>query len=140
MTMAKAKDEVVVAGLGEVGGPLFELIREKHFVVGIDIEPVAPLGSCDVLHICYPFGKGFVDTTVDYIRDHGPALTIINSTVSPGTTREIHAITEAPIVYSPIRGKHARMKQDMLRYVKFIGGIDRDSAVRAKEHFESIGL
>jgi UDP-N-acetyl-D-mannosaminuronate dehydrogenase len=32
------------------------------------------------------------------------------------------------------------MKQDILHYVKFIGGIDRESAVRAEQHFQSIGL
>ena len=135
-----AKDQVVVAGLGEVGRPLLEIIREKHNAVGIDIEPAAPLGTCAVLHICYPFGKNFVDTTLDYIRSHGPSLAIINSTVAPGTTREIHRLAGIPAAYSPIRGKHARMKNDLLHYTKFIGGVDRASARLAQNHFESIGL
>src|SRR5437016_2539008 len=122
------KDEIIVAGLGEVGRPLLELIRTKHAARGIDIEPAIPPESCKVLHICYPFNKNFIDTTVDYIRDYAPSLTIVNSTVAPGTTREVHELTEAPIAYSPIRGKHASMKNDMLRYTKFIGAIDRESA------------
>src|SRR5438477_4517389 len=119
-----AKNDIVVAGLGEVGRPLFDLLRQKHPVIGIDIEPSLPVGGCAVFHVCYPFGKHFIDTTVQYIRQHGPALTIINSTVAPGTTREIHRLACVPVVYSPERGKHAKMKEDMLQYTKFVGSTD----------------
>jgi len=135
-----ANDDVVVIGLGEVGRPLFELIREKHPAIGIDIEPVVTDGSCAVLHICYPFSERFVRTTADYVQDKGPALTIINSTVAPGTTRAIHNLTGAPIAYSPVRGKHFKMKTDMLHYAKFVGGIDSSAARRSSEHFQSIGM
>jgi UDP-N-acetyl-D-mannosaminuronate dehydrogenase len=135
-----AKDDVVVAGLGEVGAPLLYLIAQKHPVIGIDIELARPTGKCAVLHICYPFSSTFVETTARYIREYGPALTIINATVAPGATRAVHKIAQTPIAYSPIRGKHYKMKQDILHYVKFIGGIDRESAVRAEQHFQSIGL
>ena len=135
-----AKDTIVVAGLGEVGRPLFELIQQKYPAVGIDIQRAAPLGRCAVLHICFPFNKSFIDSAVKYIKEHGPALTIINSTVAPGTTRKLHNLTGTPIAYSPIRGKHARMKDDMLFYTKFIGGIDQHSTKLAQEHFQSIGL
>ncbi|HYR88203.1 MAG TPA: hypothetical protein VE422_29255 [Terriglobia bacterium] len=135
-----ATDDVVVAGLGEVGGPLFDLIRQKHAAIGIDVQPTPPLGRCAVLHICYPFGKTFVDSTFQYIKVHGPALTIINSTVAPGTTRAVHRLAGTPVVYSPIRGKHSKMKSDILHYTKFIGGIDHPSAIRAEKHFQTIGL
>src|SRR5436190_130949 len=119
--MAK-NDVVVIIGLGEVGGPLKELVSRRHPTIGVDIQPVRPTPECAVLHICYPFGKTFVDTTVQYIRSYRPALTIINSTVAPGTTRAVHALTQTPIAYSPIRGKHSRMREDISQYVKFIGG------------------
>jgi UDP-N-acetyl-D-mannosaminuronate dehydrogenase len=135
-----AIDDVVVAGLGEVGRPLFDLVREKHNAIGVDIEPVSTDGECAVLHICYPFGPQFIATTLKYIKDKGPGLTVINSTVSPGTTREIYRLAGTPIVYSPVRGKHFKMKQDLLHYTKFIGGIDAKSALRASSHFQSIGM
>jgi UDP-N-acetyl-D-mannosaminuronate dehydrogenase len=135
-----ATNDIVVAGLGEVGKPLLELIRQKHSAIGIDIDPATPLGTCAVLHICYPFGTNFVNSAVQYIKEYGPALTIINSTVAPGTTREVHRLSGVPIAYSPIRGKHSKMKQDMLHYTKFIGGIDHESGVRAQNHFQSFGL
>ena len=135
-----AKDDVVVVGLGEVGRPLFELISDKYNAIGIDIEPVITDGECAVLHICYPFSERFVRTAVQYIEQNRPALTVINSTVAPGTTRLVHRFTGAPIVYSPIRGKHFKMKRDLLLYTKFIGGVDREAALRASEHFRSIGM
>jgi UDP-N-acetyl-D-mannosaminuronate dehydrogenase len=135
-----AKDDVVVVGLGEVGRPLFDLIRDKHNAIGIDIEPVITDGECAVLHICYPFSERFVRTTVQYIEENRPAFTVINSTVAPGTTRAIYRLVRTPIVYSPIRGKHFKMKHDLLHYTKFIGGIDEDVARRAAAHFQSIGM
>jgi UDP-N-acetyl-D-mannosaminuronate dehydrogenase len=135
-----AKEHVVVIGLGEVGRPLFELMAERHKTIGVDIKPVRPIVDCGVLHICYPFGKKFVESVVDYIKDYRPALTVINSTVAPGTTRAIHAEAQTPIAYSPIRGKHFKMKQDLLHYVKFIGGINTEAARLAENHFHSIGF
>src|SRR5262245_4090860 len=103
------KDNVVVIGLGEVGTPLLELVKQHHNATGVDITPMQPVSDCGVLHICYPFSKTFVDTAVEYIRKYRPALTIINSTIAPGTTRIVHTAVRTPLAYSPIRGKHARM-------------------------------
>jgi UDP-N-acetyl-D-mannosaminuronate dehydrogenase len=135
-----SREDVVLIGLGEVGQPLMELIQQRYSVIGVDVAPVRHDGPCAILHICYPFGRHFVQTTIDYIRKYDPALTIINGTVAPGTTRRVYAATNRPIVYSPIRGKHANMKQDMLTYAKFIGGIDREAAAATEAHFQSIGL
>ena len=55
-----------------------------------------------------------------YIRRFQPQLTIINSTVLPHTTRNLAKATGAAIAYSPVRGKHARMAQELLHYTKFI--------------------
>jgi UDP-N-acetyl-D-mannosaminuronate dehydrogenase len=135
-----AKDDVIVAGLGEVGRPLFDLLREKHHVIGIDIDPVVTDGECAVLHICYPFSEHFIDTTMRYIEQNRPKLTVINSTVIPGTTRSVYSRAGVPVVYSPIRGKHFKMKQDLTHYTKFIGGVDKYASSAAAEHFQSIGM
>lgn len=131
----------IVVGLGEVGGPLMQLLKEHGDVVPVDLEPVEIQGQRDVMHICYPFQIGdFVGESVRYIELYRPRLTIVNSTVSPGTTRAIHEATGAPIAYSPVRGKHVRMQQELRHYTKFIGGIDRSCAERAAAHFNSIGI
>jgi UDP-N-acetyl-D-mannosaminuronate dehydrogenase len=77
---------------------------------------------------------------VEYIDQYRPALTVINSTVAPGTTRRIAVESGAAVVHSPVRGKHARMQEEMLHYIKFVGAIDPQSGERAIEHFEAVGM
>jgi len=132
---------IIVLGLGEIGKPLLELIREQYAVVGVDIDPVDVRGEFDVMHICYPFEVAdFVHRTVEYIEKYRPRLSVIHSTVAPGTTRAIHRASGAPIVHSPVRGKHIKMKQELLYYVKFIGGVREEWSHRAADHFHSIGM
>ena len=133
---------VVILGLGEVGRPLLEFLSTRHRTVGVDLSPpVEPIGRVDVMHVCYPFEiKDFVGETVRYIERFEPALTIINSTVAVGTTRAIADRTGAAVVHSPVRGKHARMLQDMAKYAKFVGPIDAAAGKAAAEHFEAMGL
>ena len=135
------KQTIVIVGLGEVGKPLFEIIKTQHEVFGVDIDLVAPVKRCDVMHICFPFRDGkFVAQVGEYIGRYQPALTIVNSTVAPGTSRRIAEESGASVVNSPVRGKHARMREEMLHYTKFIGALDAESGARAAQHFESVGI
>jgi UDP-N-acetyl-D-mannosaminuronate dehydrogenase len=138
----RSPQTVVVVGLGEVGRPLLEHVAARHRAMGVDISPPAqPPGPVDVMHVCYPFEiAAFVDVTADYIARFRPALTIVNSTVAVGTTRAIATRTGADVVHSPIRGKHARMRQELLHYTKFVGALEGAAGQRAVEHFESIGM
>lgn len=138
----KPRERVVVAGLGEVGKPLLQILSEHHDVLGVDIQPPnEPVGKVDVLHVCYPFQiKDFVGETARYIELFKPRLTIINSTVAVGTTRVVALRTGAAVVNSPVRGKHARMVEEVRRYTKFVGALDSAAAQDAAWHFESAGL
>ncbi len=137
----KNKEKVVVVGLGEVGKPLLDLVSRYHEATGVDIAPVKPIGNVDVLHVCYPFQiKDFVGETVRYIEYFRPALTIVNSTVAIGTTRAIAEQSGAPVVNSPVRGKHAHMLDELTIYTKFVGAISAAAGARAATHFESMGL
>lgn len=133
---------VVVVGLGEVGKPLLEIVSKHHEAVGVDLSPPPePVEGVDVMHVCYPFGiKDFLGETARYIELFRPRLTIINSTVGVGTTRTLTERTGAAVVHSPVRGKHARMLDELLRYTKFVGAIDSGSGEQAAKHFESIGM
>ena len=134
-------ETVVVVGLGEVGKPLFEIMKTRHQVFGVDIDLAAPLNGCDVMHVCFPFrDQRFVAQVVEYIGHYQPTLTIVNSTVPPGVTRRIAEESGASVVNSPVRGKHARMREEMLHYTKFIGALTPESGARALEHFESVGM
>ena len=134
----------VVVGLGEVGGPLLEVIGDSGVqATGIDIDTVTypERGSVGVMHICIPFEiEDFVAEAARYIELLSPELTIINSTVAVGTTRAVAERTGSPVAYSPVRGKHARMAQELLSYVKYVGADDSAVARAAAEHFESVGM
>jgi len=133
---------VVIVGLGEVGRPLLQLLSGHYDVVGVDIEPPAkPIVNVDVMHVCFPFEiKDFVGETARYIERFRPALTVINSTVAVGTTRAVAQRTGAALAHSPVRGKHARMLEEMRKYTKFVGGIDAASGKHGAEHFGAAGL
>lgn len=136
------QQRVVVVGLGEVGRPLLELVSKHHNAIGVDISPpVEKIGKVDLLHVCYPFEiKDFVGETARYIERFRPTLTIINSTVAIGTTRGIAERTGAAVVHSPVRGKHARMRDELHVYTKFVGALDPKTGELAAKHFESLGL
>jgi hypothetical protein len=129
----KTRNTVVVVGLGEVGKPIFELISRRHHTVGVDISP--PLGEIeqvDVLHVCYPFQiNNFIGETVRYIKLFEPKLTIVNSTVAVGTTRLIAEQAGVAVVNSPVRGKHARMLDEICEYTKFVGAIASGRTLRS---------
>jgi UDP-N-acetyl-D-mannosaminuronate dehydrogenase len=139
--MSKA-ERVLVVGLGEVGRPLLELVSKHHAAIGVDISPPDDrVERVDVMHVCYPYGiEDFIGQTAHYIELFTPGLTIINSTVAVGTTRAVAERTGSAVVHSPVRGKHTHMLRDLLRYSKFIGGIDTAAGKRAANHFESIGM
>jgi len=136
-----SRDTVIVAGLGEVGAPLLNILKSVYQTAGVDISPVDVPGRCSVLHVCYPFQiPDFVGTTAAYIEKYKPQLVIVNSTVGVGTTRAIQERVEIPVIYSPVRGKHAKMEQDMLRYQKFVAGATPTATQMAAEHFAGAGF
>src|SRR6266702_697338 len=132
---------VVIVGLGEVGKPLLEIMKSRYQTFGVDINQPASISGCDVMHVCFPFqSEKFCRQVVEYIDQYRPALTVITSTVAPGTTRSIAAESRTAVVHSPVRGKHVRMQEEMLHYAKFIGALDPRSGQRAVEHFEEVGM
>ena len=135
------KSKVVVVGLGEVGKPLFELLSQHYEVVGVDISPVERVDQVGVLHVCYPFEiNDFVGETARYLEYFKPRLTVIDSTVAVGTTRKIAERTGCKVVHSPVRGKHARMLEELRFYTKFVGALDPAAGRLAAEHFEAAGV
>lgn len=138
-------DDILVIGLGEIGQPLLEIIKGVYpNARGYDItegDTILPK-KLDVLHICFPFNDKFVQTVGDYISSTNPHLTLIESTVPPGTTLEISfGSKDCHIVHSPVRGRKADgFKFCYFNYTKFIGGVSIDAALEAKEYYESLGF
>jgi len=137
------KKTTLVVGLGEVGRPLLTVLRRHESgTIGIDIEPVAIQSPIGIMHICFPFKDQaqFQDAIVAYARKHVPQWIVINSTVLPGATRAIERACGIPCVYSPVRGKHARMADELCSYVKFVAGTNAEATGRVMEHFKSTGM
>ena len=151
-----AKEKVLIVGLGEVGRPLFELIKEsgEYDVYGLDLdkakmktlEQTSLPRNIDIMHVCLPCSnkEKFISIVRDYIERFRPRLTIINSTVPPGTSMELYETSnEARIAHSPIRGVHKgddHMKGEIKRWTKYIGGTSGQVAEAARRHFEKVGL
>lgn len=149
-------EKILIVGLGQVGQALFELFERsgKFDVYGLDLdeEKMQSIAGnkkvpkiIDFMHICYPCTQQeeFVKTTLAYIRRIKPKLTIVESTVPPGTTSKIWEASHLPIVHSPIRGMHKSletMERDIQFWSKYVGGATRDSADVARRHFERLGL
>ena len=132
----------LVIGVGEVGGALAPVLERGHRVARLDLTPATIDGPVQVMHICFPFAsRGSFESAVRaYIRRFQPQLTIINSTVMPHTTRNLAKATGARIAYSPVRGKHARMAQELLHYTKFVSAADDVTAEMASAHFTAAGM
>jgi len=138
--------KVLIVGYGEVGKPLYEVVRGVYPDVDwLDIEQKKIEGKHDVMHITFPeqTPNDFIASAVRYINEFSPELTLIETTVTPGTTHEIHARVgdRTLICHSPVRGNITEgMKKGLLQYTKFIGPTSKDAGIRAKEYYETLGL
>jgi UDP-glucose/GDP-mannose dehydrogenase family, central domain len=132
----------LVVGLGEVGGPLAQVLERGGTVLRHDLERREFEWPIGVMHICIPFREpaSFGDAVLDYMERFTPALTIINSTVLPGTTRAVAKASGRPVCYSPVRGKHVDMAWALLHYTKYVAGLSIKSAATAAGHFRAAGL
>jgi len=138
-TGASTEAPVLVVGLGEVGGPLLEILTGAHRAAGRDIEDRAFHGV-RILHLCFPFGPDFVAQAAGYVEAYQPEVTVLNSTVVPGTTRAIEEKTGVPTVYSPVRGKHTRMTEELRHYRKFVAGASARAVRLVETSFAAAGV
>jgi UDP-N-acetyl-D-mannosaminuronate dehydrogenase len=138
-TETSTQAAVLVVGLGEIGRPLLGILREAHHAAGRDIED-RPFDGVQVLHLCFPYTSDFVSSASRYVSLYEPEVAVVNSTVVPGTTREIQEKTGIPIVYSPVRGKHARMTDELRHYKKFVAGTSAQAVTLVEDHFAATGI
>jgi len=153
-----AQEKVLIIGLGEIGHTLFALLNEakdSFDVYGLDLDQakMAALGQSkdkfpskiDTLQVCLPCGsqEKFAEVVEGYVNQFKPKLAIINSTVPPGTTMKVAEKCKCLVAHSPARGVHKsaeHMIWEMKRWIKYVGGANKDGGVAAKTHFEKLGL
>lgn len=101
------------------------------------------LNGVEVLHVCIPWSSRFVEIVRKEITHAKPKLTIIHSTVVPGTTKKlIQSLPRAcrGVVHSPVRGIHPYLYRGIKTFVKYIGADDKQVGAAAKRHLESLGI
>ena len=138
--------KILIVGYGEVGKPLFEIVRGVYPDVDwLDVEDKRIEGNHDIMHITFPEQNpaDFIKLAVQYIERFSPELALIESTVSPGTTLNIHSKLRGKVLlcHSPVRGNMTDgMKKGLIQYIKYIGPTSPEAAMRAKQYYESLGL
>lgn len=138
MPTRTAKETIGILGYGEVGQAIGKCYKKPKIK---DIKRDDGLQGVDILHICIPYGPKFIDSVSAAIKEIKPGLTIINSTVAPGTTQKISQKFPGDLlVHSPIRGVHPNLYKGIKTFVKFIGAQNKEAAAMAKRHFESMGI
>jgi hypothetical protein len=122
------KNKDVVAGLGEIGKPILQLLSKAKLAVGYDINKDLmdekkffqyESLETDFLHICIPFTKQFIKNAHSLTKQFNPKGIVIHSTIEPNTTKKLQQKLSIPVIYSATRGVHKRMLYDLKRYTKF---------------------
>ncbi len=141
--------KLLVVGLGEVGGALYEVARDsgRFEVYGYDIDPRKTVHRLedvprpiDVLHVAIPYSERFVEIVGQYASEFKPRAVIVHSTVAPGTTRRLHESLGIPVAFSPVRGKHPKIKEHLYFWPKWVAALPREFAGEARRHLEDMGL
>ena len=124
----KLERKNVVAGLGEIGTPIYRLISNVTPTIGHDLNQKlvdknklkkhANLNT-SFLHICIPFNNQFLNKVISLFKQFSPTAIVIHSTISPYTTKKLQRHLPIPVIYSATRGVHKRMFSDLKRYTKF---------------------
>src|SRR3990167_4052246 len=124
---------VGILGYGEVGQAIAKFFAKPKVK---DLKRKDDFTGIDVLHVCIPWSKSFVDIVKGEIRAYKPKLVIVHATVIPGTTKKIGKLA----VHSPVRGTHPKLYRGVRTFVKYIGADDRKAGLLAQRHLESVGM
>lgn len=127
--------KTLTIGAGEIGKSLHSVLSGVYESYIRDKEDLK-IEEIDVLNICYPPSKDFVKITKEYIAQYKPRITIIHSTVAPGTTSQCGDM----VVHSPIHGKHPNLQQGIKIFVKYIGGNNAYATYLADKFLKGAGI
>jgi len=137
MAMKKSNSSVGILGYGEIGKAIAEFYENPKIK---DLDRDDGLRGVDVLHVCIPWSEQFVEIVGREIEQMRPGVTIIHSTVAPGTTKKLSNEIGGMVVHSPVRGVHPHLHEGIKTFVKYIGADDKEAGRMAEEHLEGLGL
>jgi len=125
--------KIGILGYGEIGKAIARFYKNPKIK---DLNRDDGLAGVEILHICIPWSDKFINTVKKEIKKIQPKLTIIHSTVAPGTTKKIGGM----IVHSPVRGVHPKLFEGIKTFIKYIGADEKEAGKLAQKHFESLGI
>jgi hypothetical protein len=128
----------LIIGFGEIGKSLAYVFSKENRVYVFDKFnkecndlKILKGNEYDIMHICFPYSKGFIQEVRKYQKLFNPKYTIIHSTVPVGTSRKLNAL------HSPVTGIHPDLKESLTTFVKWIGG---EKASEVANHFRRSGM
>ena len=130
---SKNKLKIGIFGYGEVGQAIAKFYKNPKVK---DLKRDDGLEGVEILHICISYSNNFVKIVKKEIKKIKPRLTIIHSTIAPGTTKKIGGM----VVHSPVRGIHPNLYKGIRTFVKYIGADNKRAGKLAKKHLESLGI
>ncbi|MDP2967302.1 MAG: hypothetical protein Q8N87_02740 [bacterium] len=143
--MKKNSFKVGILGYGEVG----QAIAKFYGSAGSSQAKIKDLNRDDglkgveILHICLSWSENFIKIVRSEIKKIKPKLTIVHSTIVPGTTKRLALSLPKGlrmVVHSPIRGIHPHLYEGIKTFVKYIGADNKKAGKIAKSHLEGLGI
>lgn len=119
-----------IAGYGEIGKAIHAIFKDDSGTI-IDSQFSSVKGTCDILHIAFPYSESFIEEVKRYQTLLTPKHTIIHSTVPVGTSRVCNAL------HSPVIGIHPHLETSMRTFTKFIAG---EGANEVADIFRKAGI
>lgn len=131
--------KIGIIGYGEIGSSLHTVYKEYEYEVSV-LDPFIgiedDLSNCHILNICIPFVDNFVDIVNNYIETLKPNLTVIHSTIEPGTTSKING----RVCHSPVRGLHPNLSIGIKTFVKYISSEDENNSIEYQKHLTELNI
>ena len=110
--------KVGIIGYGEIGSSLAKVYNDFPQFEVLVVDPAVgftdDLTGVEIINICIPFIDNFVSVVQGYINQVKPRLTVIHSTVAPGTTKKING----RVCHSPVRGVHPNLHTGIKTFLK----------------------
>jgi len=130
----------ILGHLGEVGSALLKCYQDINIDAFTKDKNDKNLPELQILNVCIPYSDNFESIVCDEIKQTQPLVTIIHSTVKPGTTRNIATSTSTHVVHSPTRGSHPDLYRSLKMFVKYIGSDSSAGSLVAEKHFQLLKI
>src|SRR3990167_1138700 len=125
----------IICGGGEIGKALKQVLSDYNpkisDILAAKTDDICDDETCDILHICFPYDKNFINQVEFYKKRFQPKEVVIHSTVPVGTSRKLDA------TFSMIVGIHPHLEQSIRTFTKFLAG---ERASNVANYFRRAGL